>query len=214
MPSTQVEPVKELENDQIGVDGIIAETTEAPPPGMNRQEIQSVVSQEVAQALVSALPALLPELLKSLVPNVSSLPSQPVIVGGQSEAAPAKKGWLKHYRMDGVMSGKYQLIDVSKLDENGEIPVNIYMDSANHARSESPAVVKGQWVHFVNGHFYAQTQKEVDFIEWRMRTDPQFKAYEDRGAGVILCPVCGNNTPGFVDEETLKGHMKATHGVG
>jgi hypothetical protein len=129
------------------------------------------------------------------------------------EAAAQKPTYLKHYRRDETPSGKYQLIDVSKLDENGDIPVVFTTDHNNFVKSDSPAVVKGKWVHFVNDNYYANTQMEVDFIEWKMRTDPQFKVYEVVGGGTYQCGVWNCNAPPFADEQTLNNHRRAVHGV-
>lgn len=211
--ATETQETVDVTADNLAVAGLLEETSTAAPPEFDRAGMQELISKEVAASLVAALPALLPEMLKALVPNVGNVPSQVVPMGMVTNAAPSKPGWLKHYRRDDTISGKYQMVDVSKLEEDGELPIHHFLDSAGHARSESPAIMKGQWIHFVNGHFYAQTQKEVDFIEWRMRTDPQFRVYEDSGTGIIPCPVTGCSAAGFADEETLKGHLKATHGV-
>lgn len=199
----------------VVANGFVNEPVEAPPAGLNRQDIQQIVSNEMAQSLVAMLPALLPELLKGMqVINPQGGPSATVQLGLVNEVA-AKPTYLKHYRRDDTISGKYQLVDVSKLEDpnSAELPVNFVTDHNNHTRSESPAIVKGKWIHFVNGHFYATTQQEVDCIEWMQRTHPTFRVYEDTGPGILPCPVVGCTAGGFSNAETLSDHMKWTHGV-
>jgi hypothetical protein len=210
-------PVEETvaPTDAVVANGFVETPVEAAPAGLNKQDIQQMVSQEMAQSLVAMLPALLPELLKGMsISNPMGGPSTAVQIGLMNDVA-VKPSYLKHYRRDDTVSGKYQLIDVNKLEDpnSAELPINFVTDHNNHTRSDCPAIVKGKWIHFVNGHFYATTEQEVACIEWMQRTQPQFRVYEDTGAGIISCPVVGCTAPGFVDQVTLNGHLKATHGV-
>jgi len=203
------EEPKDVAADQVAVSGLVEDNSTAPPPEvLGRQEIQQIISQEMASSLVAMLPAL----LKEIQVQGTNGPSQHVHLGLVNDVA-SKPNYLKHYRRDGTVSGKYQLVDVSKLDDNGEIPVKFITDHNNHTRSESPATVKGKWVHFVNGEFYATTQQEVDFIEWKQKTDPQFRVYEVTGGGIIRCPVANCKSPGFTTDADLISHKRYAHGV-
>jgi len=212
--TAQTEEVKDLAAEQVAVDGLVEESISPSPPQFDQAQLQSMISRSVSEALVTQLMALLPEMVSTIAgPTVQNGPTGATRIN-LVEDAPQKPGFLKHYRMDGVLSGKYQLLDVSKLDENGEIPYVVTYDPSGRMRGDSPAVVKGEWIHFQNGHFWATKQIEVDYVEWRIRTDPQFRVYEDSNAvGEIICGVanCGIR---FSDEKTLAAHMKATHGVG
>lgn len=205
-------PEPEAEN--VLVSGITSEpTTEAPPAMFDPEQLRSMVAQQVATAIGAALPALLPEILKNVqTAEQSSGPSPFVVAGPATEVAPVKPRYLKHYRRDDTVSGKYQLIDVSKLDENGDIAVKIWTDNNGQTRSDITSAVKGRWIHFVNGHFYATDQLEVDYIEWRRKRDPQFRVYEDHGVGGFACGIV-NCSAAFSDQETLDEHRCATHGV-
>lgn len=210
--SQQANPEPDAET--ILASGVTTEpTTEGPPAAFDPAQLQAMVAQQVATALAGALPAMMPELLKQFAPATPGLgPSPFVHLGPAADKAPVKPSYLKHYRRDDTISGKYQLIDVSKLDENGEIQVRQWLDQNGVNRSENVSAVKGRWIHFVNGHFYATDQMEVDYIEWRRKRDPQFRVYEDRGTGTLACGVV-NCLASFSDEETLKEHRCATHGV-
>lgn len=204
---------KDLSVEQVSVEGVPEETiSPVPQELMDAEQVRSIVARSVAESLVPAMQALLPEMMKTLVPNYANGPTGVTHVP-MVENAPEKPGYLKHYRMDGVLSGKYQLIDVSRLDENGEIPYITSMGPDGRWRGETPAILKGEWIHFQNEHFYATKQIEVDFVDWKIANDPNFRAYEDKNfGGDYQCGVvnCGKK---FADSDTLTAHMKATHGV-
>ncbi len=209
-----------VENDNVPADAVLAsgiadstqtETVVAPPAEFDVESIKRMVSEQVSQGVVAAMQALLPEMLKTVTPQGPNLPSQGVQVG-MINSTPTQKSYLKHYRKDGTVSGKYQMIDVSEL-VNDSIDVQFVRDHNNQLQSVIPAVIKGRWIHFVNDDFYATDQKEVDFIEWRQRTDPQFRVYEVYGSGLIKCPVVNCTAVPFQDDLSLKNHLKATHGV-
>jgi hypothetical protein len=209
----KTEETQDLTADQIAVDGLVEESIAPSPPQFDQAQLQSMISRSVSEALVTQLMALLPEMVTTIAgPTNQNGPTGTTRIN-MVEDAPVKQTFLKHYRMDGVLSGKYQLLDVEKLDENGEIPYTTTHDPSGRMRIDSPAVMKGEWVHFQNGHFYATKPIEVAYVEWRIRTDPQFRVYEDTNiGGEIVCGVanCGIR---FSDEATLAAHMKATHGV-
>jgi hypothetical protein len=215
MPATAQREAQKVAAEDVTAAAIASEETIVPPPPeFDREALSKMVSEQVAQALVGALPALLPEMLKTLAPSSEVAqhgPSRMVSVGVVN-ASPVKANYLKHYRRDNTVSGKYQMVDVDKLVD-GEIEVQFTRDHNDQVHATAPAVLKGQWVHFVNNDFYATTEKEVAFVEWKMKTDPQFRVYEVVGGGTIRCPVYNCTVPAFGDEETLKNHMRATHGV-
>jgi hypothetical protein len=213
MPRSATAEPDNVQADAVLVEPIAGvETIEAPPALFDQESLRKMVSEQVSQSVVAAMQALLPEMLKTQqVAPGPNLPSQSVPVG-MAHGTAVKPNYLKRYRRDGTVSGKYQMIDVSKL-EDGDINVQFVRDQNGQLQTQTPAVQKGRWIHFVNDEFYATKQDEVDFIEWRIKTDPQFRVYEVTGAGLIACPIGQCGAPPFIDDQSLKNHLKATHGV-
>lgn len=165
-------------------------------------DIQEAINQSVSQSLASALPAVMAKMMEMVAaqtPNFGNVPS-PVTHVSIAPPVEVKPSYIKHYRLDGTASGKFQMIDVEKLKNGSTI---------------GEAVIKGRWVHFASDHFYANDEKEVAFIEW-MRDTQGLPVYEDvsNSSMLLRCPVDGCPFPGpFGDEATLKNHLKASHGV-
>jgi hypothetical protein len=212
MPRTATVEPDTVSADEVLVEPVAGVETIVPPPAeFDQESLKKLVSEQVSQSVVAAMQALLPEMMKAQSATGPNLPSQAVSVG-MAHGTAAKTNYLKRYRRDGTVSGKYQMIDVSKL-EDGEINVQFVRDQNGTLQSQIPAVQKGRWIHFVNDEFYATKQDEVDYIEWRMKTDPQFRVYEMSGAGLIACPIGNCGAMPFIDDQSLKNHLKATHGV-
>lgn len=192
----------EQAQDDVAAKAAMSESIQQNPQFELTAEIQDVINNSVANSLASALPAVMSEMLKMVAaqtPNFGNVPS-PVTNVSIAPPVEVKPTYLKHYRLDGTVSGKFQMIDVAKLKDGATI---------------GDSVIKGRWIHFASDHFYANDQKEVDFIEW-MRDTQGLQVYEDVSAATSLlrCPVDGCPTPGpFGDEATLKNHLRATHGV-
>jgi hypothetical protein len=179
----------------------------------SQADLDNLIAMKVAEGISAALPAVLAQINM----NQSSEGQFPQGMGPSSQVKMSiggdnkqnKASYLKHYRLDDAINGKHQLLDVSKIDENGEFIVIKTPDG----KIDIPAILKGQYVNFVGGHFYATKQSEVDFIEWKIKRDPQCRIYEDVGGQIIPCAVqnCGQF---FGTEDGLTAHMKATHGIG
>ncbi len=187
-------------------------TEEAASPeaglGMTQDQLDNMIAQKVSEGVAAALPAVLAQIM-------ASGQSGPVFAGGMgpsesvvmqtSSPKPAEKTYLKHYRKDDAVNGKHQFVDITKLvdgqfgdpDDKGNIP----------------GVIKGRYVHFINGDFYATKDDEVAFVEWKMRTDPHSRIYEVQGLGVIPCGVV-NCSMTFATEGDRLSHLAATHGMG
>jgi hypothetical protein len=200
--------------ENLTADGPVEDATVAAPPEFDPAQLKDMIARQVAESMVPAMQAILPELMKTLVPQgtTGQGPTSVTHVPLVSDA-PVKPAYLKHYRMDGVVSGKYQLIDVTKLNDEGNIEYVTSMGPDGRWRGEAIGVIKGRWIHFQNEHFYATDPLEVAFVDWKIANDPGFRAYEDKNlGGNITCYVanCGRSFP---DEDTLAAHRRATHGV-
>jgi hypothetical protein len=162
--------------------------------------VKSQVASAVADAIASALPAVLTE-LAAKTPNFGNVPS-PVVHMSYVPTATHEKTYKKHYRWDDTPSAKLVQFDMDRV-KSGEDP--------------NYCVLKGQWIHFKDSHFYATTDNEVEMIEY-IRALPREKyghpeIYEDDDTSIpLLCPVdgCGKY---FGSGKTLAGHMTATHGL-
>lgn len=122
---------------------------------------------------------------------------------GHKSITPEK--YLKHYRCD--VSPDMQIL---RRNYNAE-------------EDKLEGSMKGEWMKFRRGHFFAKTQAEVDQIEWMIRhpqLDPTDSSrvvggnptiYEDDGKDLVACAYCGES---FVaGSNSLKSHLRATHGV-
>lgn len=175
----------------------------APTAEFMTDEVKSAIARQVADGIASALPAVMAEMMKSFsdVPagTIFTNPASPVVNVSLAPTALAKQNYLKHYRLDGTVSGKYQMIDVKKMNDND--------------LSIGESIIKGRWVHFASDNFYAMDDKEVAFVEYLIEKQG-VKIYEDTSgvSNMARCAVegCGKL---FGDEETLLAHLKATHGV-
>jgi hypothetical protein len=200
-------------------DNVAVMMFEAPPDEELQEADRIQMTDElIARKISEGIAAALPAILAQMSANQSTDGQFSAGMGPSSQVnmsiagavnVPTKPNYLKHYRFDEAVNGKHQLIDVSKIDENGEFIVEKLPDG----KINIPAILKGQYVHFVGGHFYATKQIEVDYVEWKMKNDPGCKIYEDQGGTTIPCGVmnCGMY---FANEAGLNAHMKATHGVG
>lgn len=177
----------------------------APP---SDEEINDLIAHKVSEGIAAALPAVLAQIMANQAGAGPQFgdgmgPSQQVIMT-PVDSKPAATTFLKHYRKDDAINGKHQMIDVSKLvdgqlgdpDEKGNIP----------------GVLKGQWIQFTNGDFYATKESEVEFVEWLRVNNPMSRIYEVQGRGSILCEIvnCGMS---FASEQDLNAHKQATHGL-
>jgi hypothetical protein len=181
-----------------------AEETQAPamPEPLTKEEVQALVARSVADAIAGAVPAMMAEMMKASVPNYGAAPSQAVHIQTGPDAAP-KVSYKKHYRLDDVVSGKYQLINMEKLGDRD-------IDDLN-ADEIKDIMMKGKWFHFVHGHAYATSDNEVAFVEKHL-TRQGIRFYEDDGGVLYPCPVQGCDKS-FGTESGLKNHKKATHGL-
>lgn len=192
----------EQTQDSVAEKAAMSESIQQNPQFEMNDELQDAINNSVANSLASALPAVMAEMMKMVAaqtPNFGNVPS-PVTHVSIAPPVDVKPTYLKHYRLDGTISGKFQMIDVEKIKDGASI---------------ADAVIKGRWIHFASDHFYANDEKEVAFIEW-MRDTQGLKVYEDVSSATSLlrCPVNGCPSPGpFGDEATLKNHLRATHGV-
>jgi hypothetical protein len=191
-----------------------------PPPAdaiINAEaqaRMDNLIAQKVAEGIAAALPAVLAQIASSQTAADSFAagmgPSDQVnmSIAGATSVTP-QATYLKHYRLDDAVNGKHQLLDVSKLDDRGQLIVERQPDG----KLNIPAVQKGRFINFVGGHFYATEEIEVAFIEHLMKTNPMCKIYEDSGTTIIPCGVA-NCEQFFGDVKGLEAHMRATHGIG
>lgn len=166
-----------------------------------KAEVNSAVGAAVANALAVQLPTLI-QIVKEQGDSI-----QPQFPQGMGPAqnvpmsiapiADIKVDYIKHYRLDDTVSGKFQELDMSLVEAGMDI---------------NDAVIKGSWIHFANGHFYANTENQVKYLDWKISTQPHCKIYVDEGSGVIPCTVV-NCAHTFVNEKGLLAHLRATHGV-
>lgn len=171
----------------------------APPDFVSKSELNDVVANAVAAALAGALPSLM-DAVKSMTPNVGNLPS-PSVFMTIGETAAVENTFLKHYRLDNTPSGKF-------------IEINMSMVEAGYDPNE--AVMKGSWIHFKDGHFYATTPNQVKFIEW-LRNKPMDaggrpQIYEASGSQIIYCEAV-NCHEAFTNQADYDAHLAGTHGL-
>lgn len=192
-----------MANKQVTVDEALAvedETTNVVEP----LDIKSMISQEVAKSLESLIPSLVTALAQTQVNQNVPAPSPSVMIGGPT--ADAKAQYLKHYRLDGTIDGKFQKIDFMEMRKDGaKDPFE--MDE----KGTLIYVRKGEWVNVKGDHFFATDENEVAQVEWMI--DKGYRFYEDTGGPELRCPVvnCGKT---FGTYDVLTSHLKATHGVG
>lgn len=156
-------------------------------------KIANIVADQVSKAMLAVLQNANLQTQGSVQPQVGPSPN----VALQTVNATAlKANYLKHYRLDGVMSGKYQAFDMAKMDQGLEL---------------HECIIKGAWIHFVNEEFYATTENEVKQVEW-MIANNGLRAYEDSGTPMMACPVLGCGKK-FGDVQGLSNHLAATHGL-
>lgn len=173
-----------------------AAKTETTTSETSTSDLESLISAKVAEAVAAALPAVLSGLNQGKAADPIHNPSASVTIStAPANAMPLK--YLKHYKLDDTVSGKYQMYDIDKLESGVDLP---------------DAVMKGQWIHFVGDNFYATKEVEVKNVEWMIRTNG-LKAYEaEQTEAIIPCPVsgCGKR---FGTNVGLSNHLKATHGL-
>lgn len=183
---------------------VSTEQVQAPvvPEPLTKEEVQALVARSVADALAGAVPALMAEMMKASVPNYGAAPSQSVTISTGPDAAP-QINYKKHYRLDDVVSGKYQLINMEKLGDRD-------IDDLD-AEEIKDIMMKGKWFHFVHGHAYATSDNEVMFVEKHLSRQG-IRFYEDDGGVLYPCPVSGCDKS-FGTQTGLMNHKKATHGL-
>jgi hypothetical protein len=134
-------------------------------------------------------------------------PGNPIVHAenrGRGEKAPPS--YLKHYRCD--------------LSPDVIIVRRVYDPESDRLGG----VIKGEYIKFRRGHYFATDQDVVDQIEWLMRNptnDPRDPArvvgglptiYEDDGRDLIKCQFC--EEPFVRGSNSYKAHLRATHQVG
>lgn len=135
--------------------------------------------------------------------------TQEVVVGQKTGVGIAPDKYLKHYRCD---------------ENPNMLMLELDMDKIESGFPRGEAVVKGRWIQFRRGHFFATTENQVRQIEFS-RNQPMHDPtnhqmvvggnpyiYEDDGTEILQCPVAGC---GFMTASlnSLKAHKKATHGL-
>jgi hypothetical protein len=100
--------------------------------------------------------------------------------------------------------------------------IQIQMRSINDDGSAGSAL-RGRYIKFRRGHFFATKEDEVAFIEWLMRTpafDPTDASrpmggnpsiYVSDGKDIVACLYC--NERFVAGSNAMKSHMRATHGI-
>jgi hypothetical protein len=216
LPKTQKQPVEEVVEPAVQMaDYSVPPSEEMMKAAKEQEALNNLIAMKVSEGIAAALPAVLAQMAIGQGVSTSDQqfpngmgPSNQVNmkIGGDHVAKPT---YLKHYRLDEAINGKHQLLDTNFINEDGSFQLERTIDG----KINIPAVLKGEYVNFVGGHFYATREVEVRFIEWKIKTDPMSKIYEDVGGAVLPCsiPNCGQF---FGNEEGLAAHLKATHGVG
>jgi hypothetical protein len=173
-----------------------------PPAPLTAEQVQALVARTVSEALAGAVPAMMAEMLKASVPNYGAAPSQAVHIP-TSPDAPVKADYLKKYRLDGVVSGKYQMLNMFKLG-------NRDIDDLD-AEEIKDVMMKGKYFHFQNGYAFAVSENDVEFVE-RYLKPRGVRIYEDDSGPMFPCTVvnCGMQ---FGSEAGLMAHREATHGL-
>lgn len=179
----------------------------------DQEALNNLIAMKVSEGIAAALPAVLAQITLGQQTSDHQFPQGMgpsaqvnMTIAGDHVAQPT---YLKHYRLDEAVNGKHQLLDVSLMNEDGTFKT----ERTHDGKILIPAVLKGEYINFVGGHFYATREVEVNFVEWKMKHDPMCKIYEDVGGSVLPCGIanCGQF---FGSEDGLTAHMKATHGVG
>lgn len=190
--------VPEQTNETVAEKAAMSQSIQENPQFEMTDSIKEMIARQVADGIASALPAVMAAMQNKTDTAVYANGPSPVVQATIAPTAEHKQNFLKHYRLDDTVSGKYQMIDVKKMREQD--------------LSIGESIIKGAWVHFASDHFYATTEKEVAFVDYLIETGVPI--YEDHSASstAIRCFVqgCGRI---FGDEATLQAHMKATHGV-
>lgn len=123
----------------------------------------------------------------------------------RTPAAVTPQKFLKHYRCD--------------VSPDMQIQVRGYDRDAD----KLGAPIKGHWIKFRRGHFFATTQEQVDQLEWMIR-HPLFdpaepgqviggnpSIYEDDGQQVTKCQFCDEVF--VMGSNSYKAHLRASHGL-
>lgn len=216
MPKTNIQDVAENTAARADADAVMMADFEAPAPEMlksaeDQAAMDNLIARKVAEGIAAALPAVLAQ-MAATQSTEGQFPTGmgPSSVVNMKVGGDAKKqaSFLKHYRLDDAINGKHQLLDVSKLDENGDFIIEKRPDG----KQDIPAVRKGEYINFVGGHFYATRQIEVDFVDHLIKTDPNCRIYEAVDGSLIPCGEL-NCTQYFASEEGAIAHRRATHGL-
>lgn len=177
-------------------------------PQNDQQSLESMLDPQVLQNLIAAgvqqylaqNPVKAPEPVAKK-PNAGFVVQKPVV-------QPDK--FLKHYRHANSKNIKIMELDMSALD-----------------RGENPAIypIKGSYMQFTRGHFYATTKNQVRQLDW-MSKRPKYSAnqeqvvggdpgiYEDDGEQIYYCPSgCSHADVQFASMKSLARHMKAVHNM-
>jgi hypothetical protein len=218
VPKSNIQNVVEDTAAQADADAVMmaADFSEAPPAEVmksaeDQAAMDNLIARKVAEGIAAAMPAVLAQIAmtqsaeQQFAAGMGPSSAVNMKVGGDVQA---KASYLKHYRLDEAINGKHQLLDVSKLDENGDFIV----EEIPGGKLRIPAIRKGEYVNFVGGHFYATRQIEVDFIEHLMKTDPMCKIYESAEGNLIPCGEL-NCSMYFATEDGVIAHRRATHGL-
>lgn len=170
------------------------ETVSAPNPQWNPADM--LAQFDISKMIADQVAA---ELAKA---NAQS-PNPIVHAEQRGRSQPEPESYLKHYRCD-----------VSP-------DLTIVRRNADGDKLGSP--IKGQYIKFRRGHYFATDQDVVDQIEWLMRnptTSPSNPEqviggvptiYEDDGRDLIRCEYCPE--PFVRGSNAYKAHLRATHGV-
>jgi hypothetical protein len=114
--------------------------------------------------------------------------------------------YLKHYRCD--------------VSDEGQIKRRRY-DPTTDKLYDDPEL-KGKYIKFRRGHYFATDQDVVDQLEWMMRNHTvnpstgeviggMMTIYEDDGRDLVRCEYC--DEPFVRNSNAYKAHKRATHGV-
>lgn len=216
MAKSTIQSVSEDTAAQADADAVLMSDFEAPPAeavqaAQEKVDMDNLIARKVAEGIAAALPAVLAQLATAHTADqqfpAGMGPSSTVNmkVGGDAQK---KATFLKHYKLDEAINGKHQLLDVSKLDDNGDFIIERGIDG----KMNIPAVLKGEYVNFVGGSFYATRPVEVAFVDWKIAHDPQCRIYEAVEGNLIPCGELNCNMF-FATEDGCIAHKRATHGL-
>lgn len=191
----------------VNTDAGVGKVEIQPPAPLTAEEVQALVARTVADALSGAVPAMMAEMMKASVPNYGAAPSQTVHISSHPET-PIKAEYKKKYRLDGVTSGKYQMINMEKLGDRD-------IDDLD-AEEIIAVMMKGKYFHFVGGpggaaYAFAVSDNDVNFVE-KYLIPRGVRIYEDDSGAMFPCPVHGCGMQ-FGSNKGLMGHLAATHGL-